>query len=200
MKVSSLALNTIEKENIINTRTIQNHHHKKMKFHFSSNNDYTHYKRKDNEKKKSNIFKNNALLKSLSIDTNDDFKPIKRDSHNYTLTPNIKIYKSYYSYKRRPKKFFKLITNFNDEKFFSTAKNERKFLFPKENYIIKNSRINHDINFFNIRHVITDHTKQYEMNAYKIKKIVNQDIFINKIKNDLLRMKFGNRIKLFNKI
>ena len=26
----------------------------------------------------------------------------------------------------------------NDEKFFSTAKNERKFLFPKENYIIKN--------------------------------------------------------------
>ena len=200
MKVSSLALNTIEKENIINTRTIQNHHHKKMKFHFSSNNDYTHYKRKDNEKKTSNIFKNNALLKSLSIDTNDYFKPIKRDSHNYTLTPNIKIYKSYYSYKRRPKKFFKLITNFNDEKFFSTAKNERKFLFPKENYIIKNSRINHDINFFNIRHVITDHTKQYEMNAYKIKKIVNQDIFINKIKNDLLRMKFGNRIKLFNKI
>ena len=200
MKVSSLALNTIEKENIINTRTIQNHHHKKMKFHFSLNNDYTRYKRKDNEKKTSNIFKNNALLKSLSIDTNDDFKPIKRDSHNYILTPNIKIYNSYYSYKKRPKKFFKLITNFNDEKFFSTAKNERKFLFPKENYIIKNSRINHDINFFNIRHVITDHTKQYEINAYKIKKIVNQDIFINKIKNDLLRMKFGNRIKLFNKI
>ena len=45
-----------------------------------------------------------------------------------------------------------------------------------------------------------DYTQIYEQKSYKIKDIVNQDIFVNKIKKDLLKLKFGNRLKIFNNL
>ena len=50
----------------------------------------------------------------------------------------------------------------------------------------------------NLQHVLTDCTKKYEKNSYKIKQIIQDDMFINKIKKDLLNLKFHNRIKPFD--
>ena len=204
MKVRTLTLNTMNKEDIVNIKSFSHDKIISNCFHLSLSN--RHIPKKEHESKKnkpsSTIFKNNALLKSLSINSCNDYKPLKQNKYNLTLTliPKINTYKSFSTSKNKSKKGLKLINYINDEKFFRTAKNHKKFLFPKKNYIIKKSRINHDINFFNIRNVITDYTKKYERHSYKIKKVVGGDIFINKIKNDLLKMKFGNQIKLFDNL
>ncbi len=98
---------------------------------------------------------------------------------------------------RRSKKSFELKC-FNDEKCFSTTKPTKAFLHPKNYFIIKQYRVSHDTNIFNLKHVLTDYTKQYDRNSYKIKKIIQNDMFINKIKKDLLKLKFNNRIKPFD--
>ena len=179
MKIRTLKLNSLNKEDIIKIKSSSVD--KKINSIFNSPSN-------------KNI-KNNVLLKSLSINTSTDFKLPRKDRYNFTFSP--KIYNHHLYKTKNGEKFLNYI---NDEKFFYTGKNNKRFFFPKQNYIIKKSRINHDINFFNIRNVITDHTKEYEKNSYKIKRVVNQDIFVNKIKNDLLRMKFGNQIKLFDNL
>ena len=196
MKLKALTLNNLKKEEIINTKiNFRNKKHKNTFRLFSYHNEHNEHNHKKNENNK-NIFKNYALLKSLSINTNNELISPKNNYHIYTLVPNIKTFKPNYSYKKRPTKFIRLLNTFNDEKFFCTSKKKKKFSFPKENIIIKNSRINHDINYFNFKHMFTDYTKEYEKNSYKIKNLVKQDVFINRIKKDLLRMKFSNQIKL----
>ena len=198
MKLKALTLNKLKKEEIMNIKTISND----SGYH---NGLYAESKiesiiNKNQNKKNKNLFKNNALFKSLSINTSNNHSLSKKVYRYNPPCSNIKLFKFNYSYKKRPKTFRKLIPYINDENFFCTSKNNKRFLLPKETLSIKNSRINHDINFFNFKNIITDHTKEYEKNSYKIKNVVNQDIFINKIKKDLLRMKYGNHIKLFENI
>ena len=198
MKLKALTLNKLKKEEIMNIKTISND----SGYH---NGLYAESKiesiiNKNQNKKNKNLFKNNTLFKSLSINTSNNQSLNKKVYPYNPPCSNIKLFKFNYSYKKRPKTFRKLIPYINDENFFCTSKNNKRFLFPKETLSIKNSRINHDINFFNFKNIITDHTKEYEKNSYKIKNVVNQDIFINKIKKDLLRMKYGNHIKLFENI
>ena len=198
MKLKALTLNKLKKEEIMNIKTISND----SGYH---NGLYTESKiesiiNKNQNKKNKNLFKNNTLFKSLSINTSNNQSLNKKVYPYNPPCSNIKLFKFNYSYKKRPKTFRKLIPYINDENFFCTSKNNKRFLLPKETLSIKNSRINHDINFFNFKNIITDHTKEYEKNSYKIKNVVNQDIFINKIKKDLLRMKYGNHIKLFENI
>ena len=198
MKLKALTLNKLKKEEIMNIKTISND----SGYH---NGLYAESKiesiiNKNQNKKNKNLFKNNTLFKSLSINTSNNQSLNKKVYPYNPPCSNIKLFKFNYSYKKRPKTFRKLIPYINDENFFCTSKNNKRFLLPKETLSIKNSRINHDINFFNFKNIITDHTKEYEKNSYKIKSVVNQDIFINKIKKDLLRMKYGNHIKLFENI
>ena len=197
MKLKALALTRLKNEDIMNIKSISYDKKHNNNILLTLNNKHINKNQNHNNK---TLFENYALLKSLSINTNDDYIPRKKVYHNNTLYSNYNLLKSNYSYKKRPKTLKKLMAYINDENFFCTAKNNKRFLFPKENIAIKNSRINHDINFFNCKHIYTDHTKEYEKNSYKIKDVVNQDIFVNKIKKDLLRMKYGNRIKLFDNL
>lgn len=130
--------------------------------------------------------------------------PVNSNRDN-NISPNMQSF--YQNYKNKNKSIY-LIRNsnkrnfelkcFNDEKFFSTSKSKKPFLFPKNYFIIKQYRVNHDTNVFNLKHVLTDYTKEYERNSYKIKKVVQNDKFVNKIKNDLLKLKFNYRIKPFD--
>ena len=204
MKIRTLKLNSLNKEDFIKIKSNSVDKNTSSIFNISSkknisniNNNY-HIKEEKEENKKDipqTIFKNNVLLKSLSINTSTDFKLPRKKNHFFPFSPKIN-----HNYKFKTKNGSKFINYINDENFFYTGKKNKRFFFPKQNYIIKKSRINHDINFFNLRNVITDHTKEYEKNSYKIKRVVSQDIFVNKIKNDLLRMKFGNQIKLFDNL
>ena len=206
MKIRTLALNNMNKEDIVNIRTIS--HDKIINnynnyFHISLSNKHINKIRKKDENKKnksSTMIKNNTLFKSLSINTNNDYKTLMKNRYNLTFIPKANTISSNYSSKNKLQKGFKFTNYISDEKFFCTSKNHKRFLFPKQNYIIKKSRINHDINFFNLRHVITDYTKLYEKNSYRIKHVINRDKFINKIKNDLLKLRFDNKIKLFDNI
>ena len=167
-----------------------------------------------------NIFKNHELQKSLSININNNNKfqnnllnnktsflttiPVNSNK-NKNLLLNMKSF--YQNYKNKNKSIYLIrmcnkrnfeLKCFNDEKFFSTSKSKKPFLFPKNYFIIKQYRVNHDTNAFNLKHVLTDYTKEYERNSYKIKKVVQNDKFVNKIKNDLLKLKFNYRIKPFD--
>ena len=135
----------------------------------------------------------NSFLTMIPIKKDNNFLPTMSNFYQNNKIKN----NSFYIKRRLSKKNFELKC-FNDEKCFSTSKAKKPFLFPKNYFIIKQYRINHDTNAFNLKHVITDYTKEYERNSYKIKKIVEKDKFINKIKNDLLKLKFNNRIKPYD--
>ena len=106
--------------------------------------------------------------------------------------------KSFYSKRKKNKNFeFKC---FNDEQCFSTTRPKKKFTFPKNYFIIKQYTVNHDTNIFNLKHMFTDYTKDYEKNSYRIKKLVQKDKFVNFIKSDILKLKFHNRIKPFDEL
>jgi len=106
--------------------------------------------------------------------------------------------KSFYLKTRNKKKFeFKC---FNDEQCFSTSRAKKKFTFPKNYFIIKQYTVNHDTNIFNLKHMFTDYTKDYEKNSYRLKQLVQKDKFVNFIKNDILKLKFHNRIKPYDEL
>ena len=106
--------------------------------------------------------------------------------------------KSFHLKKRNKKNFeFK---RFNDEQCFITSRPKKKFNFPKNYFIIKQYTVNHDTNIFNLKHIFTDYTKDYDKNSYRIKKLVQKDKFVNFIKSDILKLKFHNRIKPFDEL
>ena len=55
-------------------------------------------------------------------------------------------------------------------------------------------------NIFNLKHIFTDYTKEYEKNSYRIKQMVQKDKFVNFIKSDILKLKFHNRIKPYDEL
>ena len=54
----------------------------------------------------------------------------------------------------------------------------------------------HDINFYNQSLVNKKYYDNYELNAYKMKKLFLKNEFLNKIKKDVIRLKFDNTLKL----
>ena len=116
---------------------------------------------------------------------------------NFLNNKNKTRIKSGFLKNRKTPKNFELQC-FNDERCFSTTKPRKEFNFPRNYFIIKQYRLNHDTNIFNLRHVLTDYTKEYEKHPGKIKEIYHKDKFINKIKLDILRLKFNHRIKPFD--
>lgn len=139
----------------------------------------------------------NSFLTTIPIIPNKENKNLPQ-MQNFSVNTkfNSRNNSSFFK-KRSNRKNFELKC-FNDEKCFTTSKTKKAFKFPKKCYIIKQYRVNHDTNIFNLNHVLTDYTKEYERNSYKIKKVVQNDMFVNKIKNDLLKLKFNNRIKPFD--
>lgn len=222
MKLKILSLNSLDNR-FANIETGMNN----IKINRTFNRKYNLKNNKNIKKGKFSLklFSNNTFQKNSSIDTNEDSKipfnyKLSTKSKYSTLvpknifTPNKTLpvmkmletnlssvirFNSFSNNKIKVKKSLEL-SDFNDERFFCTTKTQKRFIFPKQKSTFKKNRINHDINFFNARNAIIDHTGKYEKNSYKLKKMINNDIFINKIKRDLLKMKFSNRIKLFDKL
>ena len=146
-----------------------------------------------------NILNNkNSFLTTIPINQNRgrNYLPIMQEFNLTNKNISTKT-NSYYVKKKKNKEKFEL-KFFNDERCFSSKRKTKPFKIPKAHFIISQYRINHDTNIFNLKHVLTDYTKNYEMDSYKIKKVVQNDMFVNKIKNDLLKLKFNNRIKPFD--
>ena len=138
----------------------------------------------------------NSFLTTIPISQNrtGNFLPVMQDfnqSNKFTKT------NSFYLKRKKNKKIFDL-QFFNDEKCFSYKRKTNPFKIPKPYFVIRQYRINHDTNIFNLKHVLTDYTKNYERDSYKVKKVVQNDMFVNKIKQDLLKLKFNNRIKPYD--
>lgn len=88
-----------------------------------------------------------------------------------------------------------------DEKFFYlNGKKQKKFVLPQKKYILKEYTFVHDINDYNRKYVIKDHTVNYAHDAYKVRQLYEKDNFVNIIKNDLFSLKFSNRLKAFSNL
>ena len=191
--------NKYKNEIPLTTNIFKNHElQKSLSIHINNLNNNKNLSNSNFSGNYNNIIDNKkSFLTMIPINSNqgNNFLPLLKGFFSYSKykAPN----NSFYLKRRNNKKSFEM-KNFNDEKCFSTSKNQKRFLFPKNYYIIKQYRINHDTNIFNLKHVITDYTKDYERNSYKIKKVVQDDMFVNKIKNDLLKLKFNNRIKPYD--
>ena len=86
----------------------------------------------------------------------------------------------------------------DDQKFFKTTKESMPFIPPKPNYIIHNTRILHDSNYFNKHHMHEDYLDNYMRRSFKIKDIIIKNEDIDYYKDDLSRLKFNGGIRVFN--
>ena len=152
----------------------------------------------------SNITKsnNNTNINNFSNSNNTDMIKIDSPSAFITLVPIKKSHSKQIScdlsqYKNQQNKNFELIA-YNDENCFVSSRPKKSVSFPKKIITLKQYRIFHDINSYNLSNLIVDYMKDYEKNSYKIKKLVNDSKFLEKIKKDLISLKYDNRIKLFN--
>lgn len=57
-------------------------------------------------------------------------------------------------------------------------------------------RKSHDSNMFNRNKLFKDHSENFAMNAYKLKKLYMNENFINKIKNDVFHLKFNRELRI----
>lgn len=88
----------------------------------------------------------------------------------------------------------------NDDSFYRTSKPKKKKQPMRNFYITKPNTFIHDSNNNNAHHLFTDYTKSYELNSYRIKGLIEKDRFVNKIKKDLMRMKYDCRPKMFEEL
>ena len=79
-------------------------------------------------------------------------------------------------------------------------KNNNDFIpfWNKTTYKLHGYRIIHDSNFYNKNFFKKDPMINYDRNSYKIKQLYNNDIFINKIKEDVSSLKFSNNLRANN--
>lgn len=88
-----------------------------------------------------------------------------------------------------------------DEKFFYLhGKKHKKFVLPQKKYKLNEYTFVHDINDYNRKYVIKDHTVNYAHDAYRVRQLYEKDNFVNMIKNDLFSLKFSNRLKAFSNL
>ena len=161
-------------------------------------------KTKDMNITNNNITKsnNNTNINNYSNSNNTDKMKIESTSAFITLVPIKKSHSKQIScdlseYKNQQSKNFELIA-YNDENCFMTSRPKKPASVPKKVILLKQYRIYHDINSYNLNNLIVDYMRDYERNSYKIKKLVNDSKFLEKIKKDLICLKYNNRIKLFN--
>ena len=188
--------NKFKKEIPLTTNIFKNYElQKSLSINISNNNKFpSNYSESYN-----NILNNkNSFLTTIPITQNRgrNYLPIMQEFNLTNKNISTKT-NSYYVKKKKNKEKFEL-KFFNDERCFSSKRKTKPFKNPKAHFIISQYRVNHDTNIFNLKHVLTDYTKNYERDSYKIKKVVQNDMFVNKIKNDLLKLKFNNRIKPFD--
>ena len=113
---------------------------------------------------------------------------------NKTVDDEIQnvIYKKNYRNKNIRKRNKK---SFEDKNFNNS---EYKTFWNRTNYKLHDYRIIHDSNYYNKIFFIKDPMINYDRNSYKIKKLYNNDIFINKIKEDVSSLKFSNNLRANN--
>ena len=145
---------------------------------------------------------NTNLNINYTNSNNTDMVKIDSSSAFITLVPFKKSHSKQIScdlsqYNNQKNKNFELIA-YNDEKCFTSSRPKKSVSCPKKIIVLKQYRIFHDINSYNLNNLIEDYMKDYERNSYKIKKLVNDSKFVEKIKKDLVCLKYDNRIKLFN--
>lgn len=91
---------------------------------------------------------------------------------------------------------FKFINSTHDDGFFMSRETwARKVKLPPKEFNFHKNRLYHDFNFFNRNYVIRDHTDTIEYNGYKIKNLINNDEYVDKIKRDLFDLKFDKQVK-----
>ena len=132
-------------------------------------------------------FNNSGSITQISKKTNKSTK-LKHNPNLNKSIPKI-INKNKYE-----------LSAYNDEKYFRTTRPHKKVSFPKAYTTLKKYRLCHDTNKYNISNYICDYMRDYEKNSYKIKKLVNDSIYINKIKKDLISLKYGQKIKRLNEL
>ena len=91
------------------------------------------------------------------------------------------------------------LTFINDEKYFNIKhkrnfKNKNKII--KEFVKLKSNQLTHDCNFFNRKNVIKDYNINYVHNSYHLKELITKENFENLIKNDIIKLKFNNNLKI----
>ena len=91
--------------------------------------------------------------------------------------------------------------NFRKRNINSYDNNNNTDFIPfwnKTTYKLHGYRIIHDSNFYNKIFFKNDPMINYDRNSYKIKQLYNDDIFINKIKEDVSSLKFSNNLRANN--
>ena len=91
--------------------------------------------------------------------------------------------------------------NFRKRNINSYDNNNNTDFIPfwnKTTYKLHGYRIIHDSNFYNKNFFKKDPMINYDRNSYKIKQLYNNDIFINKIKEDVSSLKFSNNLRANN--
>jgi hypothetical protein len=91
--------------------------------------------------------------------------------------------------------------NFRKRNINSYDNNNNTDFIPfwnKTTYKLHGYRIIHDSNFYNKIFFKNDPMINYDRNSYKIKQLYNNDIFINKIKEDVSSLKFSNNLRANN--
>ncbi len=91
--------------------------------------------------------------------------------------------------------------NFRKRNINSYDNNNNTDFIPfwnKTTYKLHGYRIIHDSNFYNKIFFKNDPLINYDRNSYKIKQLYNNDIFINKIKEDVSSLKFSNNLRANN--
>ena len=139
------------------------------------------------------------INKSISNKKNENafltFVPIYSKQKTYSNNINNKDLSTL-----RTKKLTKnYLTFINDEKFFNIKhkrnfKNKNKII--KEFVKLKSNQLTHDCNFFNRKNVIKDYNINYVHNSYHLKELITKEKFENLIKNDIIKLKFNNNLKI----
>ena len=130
--------------------------------------------------KKKILKKDQKLI--LSVNEKEKEKKEKNNNEN-NINENI-ILKTVEAYHKRSKSNF----NFKNLKIFSYN------LKPK--FKLRNYSRNHDTNFYNREYFVKEPIDFYENNSFKIKKFIKEVKFMEKIKDDVSKLKFNNTLRV----
>lgn len=142
---------------------------------------------------KRNILNNsNRLVKNLLKYNN---KVYMKKEENLMLSKkkinNVRV--EGYSTPKANKKFLKPPGEENTSSLSFVQKEEKRRRLKIKDYM----RI-HDCNFYNREYFLKDPFENYALNAYKIKKIYQDNNFMSKIKKDVSSLKVSNRLKVYS--
>lgn len=93
------------------------------------------------------------------------------------------------------------ITNKNEDSFFSRHSSNSRMKhqalkFPKRIFYYHDKTQSHDNNLFNKRYLENDPNENYVRNSFKLKQLVSNRTFVNRIRGDLTTLKYSNKIRI----